>query len=338
MFNLLFISIFALFTNNVLNGAENKEISRVKEHKRQLAQQSKDDFCITPIPPKIHSRKSVISLPYSISPITTEDNLSTQDNLLRRSAPVLNNSPQIVHDTLSTKSLSDSNVNTSKNDDKKKKKSGYSPLKIRHKKKLSPTPLAPIAEKAEHGLLTGARDLRIDLVKFYLSINTFNPNKPRDQFGNTAFHIIAAKKNKLHSSTEENVEEKMRTATAIIDLFLKDYRTDFSIMNNAGSTPRELLSSDQDTILRAIFFSRCSLNIFVNKYAEKLKNAFSRGFISPEVIEGTIQKIIGKLKDIEESQQKDRSLPTESRFSANTTMYFMEQMLLSRLGYITNDN
>ena len=49
-------------------------------------------------------------------------------------------------------------------------------------------------------------------------------------------------------------------------------------------------------------------------------------------------KSILNLISNEESQQKDRSLPTESRFSANTTMYFMEQMLLARLGYITEDN
>src|SRR5438045_3601145 len=182
MFNLLFIFIFVLTTNNFLNSAEKKpEISRKREHARQQAQ-SKDDFCITPIPSKTHPRKSVISLPYSISPVIPEDNLPTQDNVLRCSAPVLVNPAEIVPGDLSKRSLSEGTP----------KKTNYFKRKKSNSKKPQIPALAPIAEKPEHGLLAATRNLNIDLIKFYLSSNSFNPNKPRDQFGNTAFHIIAA--------------------------------------------------------------------------------------------------------------------------------------------------
>lgn len=342
MFNLLFIFIFALISHNFVNGAQEKKISRKKEHTRQLAVESKDDLCITPIPVKTHPRKSVISLPYGIQPVT-EDNLSTQDNALRRSAPILNNLEKIAPDDLSKRSLSEGsamNFTPSTNSEKRRKSNPLSFKQFSGKKTPKTIPLAPISETFEHGFLSATRNLNIDLIKFYLSSNSFNPNKPRDEFGNTAFHIIAAKKTKLHSSTEEDTKDKIKTATTIIDIFLKDYRTDFSIVNNAGSTPRELFSSNLDIIFRQMSFLRCSLNTAVNKYAKKLKNAFSSGFISPEVIEEAAQHIIGELKDIEasQSQSKDRALPSESRLPVDLTIYSVEQMLLTRLNYITNDN
>jgi len=344
MFYAIALFSFILSCNSFLNSAQQQLSSGTKpEQKRVHAHQrtayahqrsdSKDDFCIKPKsqPTDINNDESkkrrALSTSYNVSPVSENPLQSKQS----RSAPI--HSSPIVTENFPTKSLSDSSVNPSN-----KKKHGYSPLNIRSKKKTSPTTLAPIAEKLEHGLLTATRNLNIDLIKFYLSGSSFNPNKPKDRLGNTAFHIIAAQKNQLDSSTEENVEEKFKTANAIIDLFLKDFRTDFSIKNNAGSTPRELLSSKQDTILRMICFSRCSLNTFVNKYAKKLKNAYSCGSISPEVIEGAIQQIIGELKGIEASQQEDRALPSESRFPAYATIYFIEQMLLAQLNYITNDN
>jgi hypothetical protein len=262
--------------------------------------------------------------------------------MLRRSAPVLNNTPQIVPDDLSTRSLSegsvvDQNAQKNMNKDKRKKSNPLSFKKFNSKKPPKTAPLAPIAEKREHALLVATRNLNIDSIKFHLSFNTFNPNKPRDEFGNTAFHIIAAQKTRLNSSTEKDVEEKIKTIIAILHIFLKDPRTDFSIVNNAGSTPRDLFSSDLDAIFRAMSFSRCWLNKAVNTYAEELKDAFSCGSISPKVIEEMAQNIISELKNIEASQTEDRALPIESRLPADLTIYFIEQMLKARLDYITNN-
>ena len=107
---------------------------------------------------------------------------------------------------------------------------------------------------------------------------------------------------------------------------------------SAYSEPCSECVDSMDILFRRISFARCSLNISVNKYAGKLKNAYLCGSISPEVIEGTVQQIVDKSKDVEASQQQDRILPSESRLPVNVTIYFIEQMLLARLNYITNDN
>ena len=209
------------------------------------------------------------------------------------------------------------------------------------RKRSSSLPPVREIEEAEHGFISATRTLNVSLIQFYLSGNSFNPNRFRDnKCGNTVLHIIAGKKNKLNSSIDAKLIEPNKIATLIMNIFLEDYRTDFSMLNRAGSTPRDLLGKKEDSDdinWRRRFFARCSLNTLVNQFAMKIKNYYQYGSISQQVIEATIQQIIDKSIAIEQAQEEDRVLPAESRLPAYATKNFIQQMLLFRLESITNN-
>lgn len=195
--------------------------------------------------------------------------------------------------------------------------------------------------KVEHGFIVATRTLNTPLIQFYLSGKSFNPNKIKDaKYGNTVLHVIAGTKSKLDLGTNPELIEQNKIIDSIINIFLQDYRTDFSLLNNARSTPRDLLPNKTDDHIkwRMMFFARCSLNILINNTALKLKNAFIWGSISPDVIDASVQSIIKRSLDIEQQQEEEgRILPSASRLPSYATKEFITEMLMFQLDFVANN-